>query len=118
MSDLELVMTGQDQAFAPGASSQHVLAQYKNPFGFSLQLVEGAEDITLVAGGTDVAEVREAGRHSSIRAKCDTIAQTPAIRPGWRRLDRECRPAADHLPEPDTPVEERWRVQPILRSGH
>ncbi|KAI0631497.1 hypothetical protein C8Q77DRAFT_1218963 [Trametes polyzona] len=58
MSDLELVMTEQSQAFAPGASSQHVLAQYKNPFGFSLQVVEGAEDITLAAGGTDVAELK------------------------------------------------------------
>ncbi|EIW52711.1 uncharacterized protein TRAVEDRAFT_134842 [Trametes versicolor FP-101664 SS1] len=58
MSDLELVMTEQDQAFAPGASSQHVLAQYKNPFGFSLQVIEGAEDITLATGGTDVAELK------------------------------------------------------------
>ncbi|KAI0370690.1 hypothetical protein BV20DRAFT_966193 [Pilatotrama ljubarskyi] len=58
MSDLELVMTEQDQAFAPSASSKHVLAQYKNPFGFSLQVVQGAEDIILGAGGTDVAELK------------------------------------------------------------
>ncbi|KAI0354382.1 hypothetical protein OH77DRAFT_1404952 [Trametes cingulata] len=58
MSDLELVMTEQDQAFAPSASSKHVLAQYKNPFGFSLQVVQGAEDIILAAGGTDVAELK------------------------------------------------------------
>ncbi|KAH9850917.1 hypothetical protein C2E23DRAFT_886961 [Lenzites betulinus] len=47
MSDLELVMTEQSQAFAPSASSQHVLAEYKNPFGFSLQVVESSEDIVL-----------------------------------------------------------------------
>ncbi|KAI0660249.1 hypothetical protein C8Q70DRAFT_914138 [Cubamyces menziesii] len=58
MSDLELVMTEQGEAFAPLASSQHVLAEYKNPFGFSLQVIEGAEDITLAAGGTDIAELK------------------------------------------------------------
>ncbi|KAI0821788.1 hypothetical protein BC628DRAFT_1341231 [Trametes gibbosa] len=58
MSDLELVMTEQSQAFAPSASSQHILAEYKNPFGFSLQVIEAAEDITLVAGGADVAELK------------------------------------------------------------
>lgn len=74
MSDLELVMTEQDQAFAPGASSQHVLAQYKNPFGFSLQVIEGAEDITLATGGTDVAEVKESGLHIYLLA-LNTIRQ-------------------------------------------
>ncbi|CDO73852.1 hypothetical protein BN946_scf185016.g9 [Trametes cinnabarina] len=58
MSDLELVMTEQDQAFAPLASSKQVLAEYKNPFGFSLQVVAGSEDIILAAGGTDVAELK------------------------------------------------------------
>ncbi|KAI8977823.1 hypothetical protein BD414DRAFT_466746 [Trametes punicea] len=58
MSDLELVMTEQSEAFAPLASSKHVLAQYKNPFGFSLQVIAGSEDITLAAGGTDVAELK------------------------------------------------------------
>ncbi|KAI0668274.1 hypothetical protein C8Q78DRAFT_1081656 [Trametes maxima] len=58
LSDLELVMTEQGEAFAPEASSKHVLAQYKNPFGFSLQVIEGAEDIILATGGTDVAELK------------------------------------------------------------
>ncbi|KAI0773181.1 hypothetical protein BD413DRAFT_603560 [Trametes elegans] len=58
MSDLELVMTEPSEAFVPKASSKHVLAQYKNPFGFSLQVIEGAEDITLASGGTDVAELK------------------------------------------------------------
>jgi hypothetical protein len=39
------------------ASSQHTLATYKNPFGFSLQVVQAAEDIILGAGGQDAAEV-------------------------------------------------------------
>lgn len=48
-------MTEQDEAFEPLASSQHTLATYKNPFGFSLQAVQAAED---GAGGQDAAEVR------------------------------------------------------------
>ena len=57
MTDLELVMTEQSQAFAPLASSQQVLAQYKNPFGFSLQVVKSGEDLKLSALGLDIAEV-------------------------------------------------------------
>ncbi|TBU46075.1 hypothetical protein BD309DRAFT_663805 [Dichomitus squalens] len=57
MADLELVMTEQGEAFAPLASSKYVLAQYKNPFGFSLQVVKSGEDITLGAQGADVAEL-------------------------------------------------------------
>ncbi len=50
-------MTEQSQAFAPLASSKHTLATYKNPFGFSLQVVQSAEDIIIGASGLDVAEV-------------------------------------------------------------
>ncbi|KAH9934026.1 uncharacterized protein BXZ73DRAFT_100865 [Epithele typhae] len=57
MSDLELVMTEQSEAFAPKASSQNVLAEYKNPFGFSLQVVKSAEDITLASQGVDIAKL-------------------------------------------------------------
>ncbi|KAI9442265.1 hypothetical protein H4582DRAFT_1809416 [Lactarius indigo] len=58
LSDLEIAMTEQSQAFAPLASSQHTLATYKNPFGFSLQVVHSAEDIFLGASGLDVAELK------------------------------------------------------------
>ncbi len=58
MSDLELVMQEQSQAFAPIAGSKHILAQYKNPFGFSLQVIKSGEDITLSSHGTDIAQVR------------------------------------------------------------
>ncbi|KAI0305626.1 hypothetical protein B0F90DRAFT_1815219 [Multifurca ochricompacta] len=58
LSDLEIVMTEQSQAFAPLTSSQHTLATYKNPFGFSLQVVRAAEDIILGAGGIDAAELK------------------------------------------------------------
>ncbi|KAI0063538.1 hypothetical protein BV25DRAFT_1915044 [Artomyces pyxidatus] len=58
LSDLEVVMTEQGEAFAPLASSQHTLATYKNPFGFSLQVVQASEDITLGLGGVDIAELK------------------------------------------------------------
>lgn len=57
ISDLEVILTEQSEAFAPLASSQHTLATYKNPFGFSLQVVQAAEDIILGEGGKDAAEV-------------------------------------------------------------
>jgi hypothetical protein len=57
ISDLEVIVTEQGEAFAPLASSQHTLATYKNPFGFSLQVVQAAEDIVLRANGQDAAEV-------------------------------------------------------------
>ena len=55
--DLEVIVTEQSEAFAPLASSQHTLATYKNPFGFSLQVVQAAEDIILGDGGQNAAEV-------------------------------------------------------------
>jgi hypothetical protein len=57
LDDLELVMTQDGQAYAPPASSQHTVAQYKNPFGFSLQVIQSAQDITIASGGTKVATV-------------------------------------------------------------
>jgi hypothetical protein len=51
-------MTEQSEAFEPLTSSQHILATYINPFGFSLQVVQATEDIILGAGGQDAAEVR------------------------------------------------------------
>ncbi|KAH9083581.1 hypothetical protein EDB83DRAFT_2511885 [Lactarius deliciosus] len=58
LSDLEIAMTEQNQIFAPLASSRHTLATYKNPFGFSLQVIQSAEDIFLGASGSDVAELK------------------------------------------------------------
>ena len=53
-------MTSQDQAFAPPASSNSTMAVYKNPFGFSLQVVRAGENITLTdSGGTGVATVSQ-----------------------------------------------------------
>jgi hypothetical protein len=53
ISDLEVIMTEQSEALGPLASSQYILATYKNPFGFSLQVVQAAEDIII----EDAAEV-------------------------------------------------------------
>lgn len=50
-------MTTQDEAFAPLTSSKFTLAKYKNPFGFSLQVVQSGQNITIGSGGVGVAEV-------------------------------------------------------------
>jgi hypothetical protein len=55
--DLEIIVTEQSEVFAPLASSQHTLATYKNPFGFSLQVVQAAEDIIIEKDGQNAAEV-------------------------------------------------------------
>lgn len=60
LADFSIVMTDQSEAYAPLASSYYTTAVYKNPFGFSLQVVQSAVDMTvgLANNGTDVATVR------------------------------------------------------------
>jgi hypothetical protein len=58
ISDMSVTMQNQDQAFAPPSSSNHTLAVYKNPFGFSLQVVESGQDITIASHGVDIANLK------------------------------------------------------------
>ncbi|EGO25193.1 hypothetical protein SERLADRAFT_448192 [Serpula lacrymans var. lacrymans S7.9] len=57
LSDLSVTMQNQDEAFAPLSGSQHTTAEYKNPFGFSLQVVQSTVNMILGSGGTDVAQL-------------------------------------------------------------
>lgn len=57
LNDLNVTMQSPDQAFAPLASSESTLAEYKNPFGFSLQIVEAGETIVLGANGNNAAQL-------------------------------------------------------------
>ncbi|KAK7064212.1 hypothetical protein R3P38DRAFT_3165227 [Favolaschia claudopus] len=57
LDQLALIMVNQDQAFAPLASSSYTLAKYKNPFGFSLQVVESAQDLLISELGLDIARL-------------------------------------------------------------
>ncbi|KAH7915074.1 hypothetical protein BJ138DRAFT_1122997 [Hygrophoropsis aurantiaca] len=57
LSDLEITMENQGQAFAPLAGSQATVAEYKNPFGFSLQVIQSAVNMVLGAGGQSAAEL-------------------------------------------------------------
>ena len=43
-------MENQDEAFAPLSGSNNTLIEYKNPFGFSLQVIQSAVDMTLATG--------------------------------------------------------------------
>ncbi|KAF8160985.1 hypothetical protein B0H34DRAFT_699004 [Crassisporium funariophilum] len=57
LTDLAVIIQSQDQAFAPPTSSEHTVAKYKNPFGFSLQVVESGQTIVLGSHGTDIAQL-------------------------------------------------------------
>ncbi|KAJ7251753.1 hypothetical protein B0H12DRAFT_1234031 [Mycena haematopus] len=55
LDQLALTMVDQDEAFAPLTSSVYTLAKYKNPFGFSLQVIESAQELLLTDLGLDIA---------------------------------------------------------------
>ncbi|KAJ7188457.1 hypothetical protein C8R46DRAFT_1054741 [Mycena filopes] len=57
LDQLALTMTTQDQAFAPLTSSEYTLAQYKNPFGFALQVVASAQELLISDLGLDIAKL-------------------------------------------------------------
>ncbi|PPQ89568.1 hypothetical protein CVT25_012240 [Psilocybe cyanescens] len=57
LNDLEITMKTAGQAFAPPTSSLHTVAHYKNPFGFSLQVVEAGQTIVLASGGPQIAKL-------------------------------------------------------------
>jgi hypothetical protein len=106
ISDLEVIVTEQSEAFAPLASSQHTLATYKNPFGFSLQVVQAAEDIILGGGGQNAAEVCFFLSASSpnVDGGCLGIAQATAFQHRWWLVHRERRRSRNFLLEAASPV--------------
>ncbi|KAH7888371.1 hypothetical protein F5I97DRAFT_2002257 [Phlebopus sp. FC_14] len=57
LSDLSVVMETQDEAFAPLSGSNNTVAEYKNPFGFSLQVIQSSVNMTLGAGGVAAAQL-------------------------------------------------------------
>lgn len=50
-------MKDQQEAFAPLSDSNNTVAEYKNPFGFSLQVIQSAVNMTLSVGGVPAASV-------------------------------------------------------------
>ncbi|KAJ6607775.1 hypothetical protein B0H10DRAFT_2227490 [Mycena sp. CBHHK59/15] len=57
LDELSLIMVDQAEAFAPLTSSSYTLATYKNPFGFSLQVVESGQELILSDLGLDIAQL-------------------------------------------------------------
>ncbi|KAG1761975.1 hypothetical protein EDD22DRAFT_893760 [Suillus occidentalis] len=57
LSDLSLTIQSQDQAFSPLSGSNNTVAQYKNPFGFSLQVIQSTVYMDLSYGGTAAAQL-------------------------------------------------------------
>jgi hypothetical protein len=98
-------MTEQGEAFAPLASSQHTLATYKNPFGFSLQVMQAAEDIILGESGQDAAEVCFSVLVIAMLLwGCLGIAQVTAFQQCWWRIYWEHRRSRHFLLEAASPV--------------
>ncbi|KAF8586733.1 hypothetical protein K439DRAFT_1631457 [Ramaria rubella] len=58
IEDLELQLTEQSEDFKPLTSSKTTLATFQNPFGFSLQVVQASEDITISFNGADAASLK------------------------------------------------------------
>lgn len=50
-------METQREAFAPLSGSSDTVAEYKNPFGFPLQVIQSAVNMTLGAEGVSAASV-------------------------------------------------------------
>ncbi len=57
LSDLAVTIQNLDQTFAPPTSSNNTLATYANPFGFSLEVFQSSQDITMNGHGVDIASL-------------------------------------------------------------
>ncbi|CAA7259257.1 unnamed protein product [Cyclocybe aegerita] len=57
LNDLSVTLKSQDQAFAPPTSSKNTVAKYRNPFGFSLQVVRVGQTIVLGSHGVQIAQL-------------------------------------------------------------
>ncbi|KIJ38952.1 hypothetical protein M422DRAFT_258368 [Sphaerobolus stellatus SS14] len=57
IQDLELQLVNDDQDYAPSTSSKSTVATFSNPFGFSLQVVEAGQDLTINFNGQDAASL-------------------------------------------------------------
>ncbi|KAG8213768.1 hypothetical protein J3R82DRAFT_10478 [Butyriboletus roseoflavus] len=55
LTDLSLIIQTQQEVFAPLSGSNNTVAEYKNPFGFLLQVMQSAVNMTLGAGGISAA---------------------------------------------------------------
>ncbi|KAJ3724969.1 hypothetical protein DFJ43DRAFT_1197841 [Lentinula guzmanii] len=57
LADLAVTLEDDSEAYDPPTSSNSTSATYKNPFGFSLQVIQSATDIILSSNGVDIAEL-------------------------------------------------------------
>jgi len=73
LNDLQITLQSQDQAFSPPTSSQHTVAKYKNPFEFSLQVVEAGQTIILGSHGVNIAQVCTCARSDELWIPYDYI---------------------------------------------
>ncbi|KAJ4494066.1 hypothetical protein C8J55DRAFT_533507 [Lentinula edodes] len=57
LTDLAVTLNDDSEAYDPSTGSNFTSASYKNPFGFSLQVVQSATDIILSSNGVNIAEL-------------------------------------------------------------
>ncbi|KAJ3838704.1 hypothetical protein F5878DRAFT_725102 [Lentinula raphanica] len=57
LADLAVTLDDDSEAYDPATGSNLTSATYKNPFGFSLQVIQSATDIILSSSGVDIAEL-------------------------------------------------------------
>ncbi|KAJ3868577.1 hypothetical protein EV359DRAFT_77557 [Lentinula novae-zelandiae] len=57
LADLAVMLNDDSEAYDPSTGSNFTSASYKNPFGFSLQVVQSATDIILSSNGVNIAEL-------------------------------------------------------------
>ncbi|GLB37240.1 putative protein of unknown function (DUF3712) [Lyophyllum shimeji] len=57
LNDLSVTLEKPEQTLAPLTSSEFTLAKYKNPFGFSLQVVEAGQTLVLNSHDVDIAQL-------------------------------------------------------------
>ncbi|KAH7875192.1 uncharacterized protein C8R40DRAFT_1170817 [Lentinula edodes] len=57
VTDLAVTLNDDSEAYDPSTGSNFTSASYKNPFGFSLQVVQSATDIILSSNGVNIAEL-------------------------------------------------------------
>ena len=110
-------MNDQEETFAPLTSSKHTLAQYKNPFGFSLQVVQASEDIILGASGVDIAHVVIFHSKFLRQTQFSTATTSESIDRG-RSINGQPSRSSHHVRESGPPLTQQCRLCWILRCSH
>lgn len=110
-------MNDQEETFAPLTSSKHTLAQYKNPFGFSLQVVQASEDIILGASGVDIAHVLIFDSRIFRQTHFSTVTTSASV-DRRRSINGQSSRFSPHVRESGPSLTQQCCLCSILRCSH